>query len=88
MIRYRTVLAAALLVVVGSGCGVGVDAAPRPLEPITGFPLQPAPTVVELPDDRSARCLSGSVLPTSAEPSPSPAPDVPPSTPPSAVPSC
>lgn len=75
MIRCRLVPAVVLLVVVVSGCGVGVDSAPRPLEPMATVPPQPTPTVVERPDDRSAACL-----PSSTSPAPTPAPDVPPST--------
>jgi hypothetical protein len=78
MIRPRLV-PVAVLVVIGSGCGVGVDATPRPLEPISSLPLQPTPTVVERPDDRVAGCL-----PSSTRPAP---PSAPPSTlPPSSSP--
>lgn len=79
MIRYRLVPAVVLLLVVGSGCGVGVDPVPRPLEPMTTVPLQPAPTVVSRPDDGSAPCLPGEGLPT-------PSPDAPPSSPPPSTP--
>lgn len=72
MIRCRLVLAALALVVAGSGCGVGVDTAPRPLEPIFTGPLQPAPTVIERPDDRSALCLSESLPPSTIRPAPAP----------------
>lgn len=81
MIRLRPVLAAVLLVVVGSGCGVGVDAAPRPLEPISTAPRQPAPTVIERPDDPSARCP-----PSSNPPIPIPIPILIPSTTPTPAP--
>ncbi len=86
MTRCRLVPAVALLVCVG--CGVGVDAAPRPLEPITSVPRRPTPTVVELPDDRSARCLPTSTPPTSTAPAPSRVPEAPLSTPPTTAESC
>jgi hypothetical protein len=85
MIRCRTVLVVAVLAVVGSGCGVGVDAAPRPLEPFATVPLQPAPSVVARPDDPAAPCL-----PLSTRPAPTPAastPTAPPSTAPPSTPS-
>lgn len=85
MIGCRTVLAGVLLLVAigcAAGCGVGVDASPRPLDPVTTVPLQPAPTVVERPDDRSASCPPSPTRPT-------PAPDVPaPPTPPPTTKPC
>lgn len=87
MIRCRSVLVAVALVAVGSGCGVGVDAEPRPLEPISVGPLQPAPTVVERPDDRSAVCLPRSRPPTPT-PTPTPSAEERPSTAPPTTEAC
>lgn len=78
MIRHTLAGACAALAVL-AGCGVGVDPAPRPLEPVGTTPLQPTPTVVERPDDRPAGCP-----PTLAPPAPTPTAGVPTSTPSSA----
>jgi hypothetical protein len=87
MIRCRTVLVVAVLAVVASGCGVGVDAAPRPLEPFATVPLQPAPSVIARPDDPAAPCLPLSTLPAPTPAASTPPPSTPPaSTPPLSTP--